>query len=777
MTMTEKLLNDLVRNTPYLSLKVPIYYTKALKESPGKPMIIRQAEGLKYTLENLPIIIRSDELIVGTFDENVPVAIPRFEASGFRIMRELEQLPNRPINPINVTSEDIRILRAEIAPFYENFKVDTYAREIAPESVFETNFSGCAYIATEIGGIAHAVIDYPRLLSKGLKYYIKLSNEKLKNYRKLLGADPHADEKIAFYKSIKIISEALINYTKKYADKAKEMAAEEINSSRKAELEKISETCRNVPDNPPKNMHEAIQFLWIIHMALHIENFEHGISFGRIDQYLLPYYNDNKEETLRLLKNLLLKTNEIIALYDSIATTYFGGMATTQNVLIGGFGKEGKDATNPLTYLMLEAIDEASVPSPNVVVRIHSDTPSALYQAIAKILAKGKNVIGLYNDELVVKALMRYGIPLQEARDYGIVGCVGLSTSGTSFDNTGAVFLNTAKALELALGTDTSIVSKYIKMDKDPLNFHSIDDVLKVFKEKLISLMEMAAIAANAYQQAHRKLKPTPLMSLGINGCFEKGIDVNVGSAKYNFSGIHVTGFSDVVDSFAAIDWAVFKEKQISMERLIDLLRSNFRGKRELHNYLKYKCPKYGNDDTRADVYAQKLGEILIQSVEGLRSARGGEYRVGIHAMTTHVGFGIFTGALPSGRKKGKPLNRDIAPGFTGEKGITAALKSISKLDHSLLANGLACTLNINPEIARFNDGKVLESILRTYVKLGGSHLQFNSISLKMLEDAQKFPESHKDLMVRVSGYSARFIDLPKAVQDDIMDRYCYNYV
>ena len=775
--MTEKLLNELVRDTPNLSLKVPISYTKALKESPGKPMIIRQAEGLKYTLESLPIIIRPDELIVGTFDENIPVAIPRLEASGFRIMKELEQLPIRAINPINITDEDIRILRDEIAPFYENFKVDTYAREIAPGSVFETNFSGCAYIATEIGGIAHAVIDYPRLISKGLKKYIKLSNEKLESYEKVLGSEPHADEKIAFYKSIKIISKALINYAKKYANKAEEMAIEETNPSRKAELEKIVETCRNVPENPPKNLQEAVQFLWFIHMALHIENFEHGISFGRVDQYLLPYYNGNAEEALRLFKNLLLKTNEIIALYDSIATTYFGGMATTQNILIGGFDKEGNDATNPLTFLMLKAIDEAYVPSPNLVVRINSDTSPKLYQTIANILAKGKNVIGLYNDELVIKALMRYGIPLEEARDYGIVGCVGLSTSGTSFDNTGAVFLNTAKALELALGTDKSIVSKYIKMDKNPLTFKSMDDVLDAFKEKLNSLMEMAAIAANAYQQAHRKLKPTPLMSLGIKGCFEKGIDVNEGPAKYNFSGIHVTGFSDVVDSLAAIDWAVFKQKEVSMEELIDSLKNNFRGKKELRNYLQYKCPKYGNDYTQADEYAKKLGELLIQSVEGLRSARGGEYRVGIHAMTTHVGFGIFTGALPSGRKKGTPLNRDIAPGFTGEKGITAAIKSISKLDHSLLANGLACTLNINPEIAKIEDGKVLESILRTYVKLGGSHLQFNSISLKMLENAQKFPDKHKDLMVRVSGYSARFVDLPKAVQDDIMDRYCYNYV
>jgi formate C-acetyltransferase len=266
-------------------------------------------------------------------------------------------------------------------------------------------------------------------------------------------------------------------------------------------------------------------------------------------------------------------------------------------------------------------------------------------------------------------------------------------------------------------------------------------------------------------------------MSLCIKDCFENGFDVNEGSARYNFSGIHVTGFSDVVDSLAAIDWAVFKNNQNSMENLIEALKNNFRGNKELRNYLLYKCPKYGNDDDRADIYAKKVIEMLKDSVEGLKSARGGEYRVGIHAMTTHVGFGIFTGALPSGRKKGTPLNRDIAPGFTGEKGLTAAIKSITKSDHSLLGNGLACTLNINPEIAKIDDGNVLESIFRTYVKLKGSHIQFNAISLKMLEDAQKSPENYKDLMVRVSGYSARFIDLPKAVQDDIMSRYCYSLI
>jgi len=775
--MTSKLLNDAVREIPHISLKVPLSYTKALDETIGKPMIIRQAEGLKKTLENLPIIIRPDELIVGTFDNNIPVAIPRLEASGFRILRELKTLPNRSINPINIQDLDIKILKEELAPFYNKFKISTYAREIAPDYVFNISLRGCAYIATEIGGIAHAVIDYQNLLALGLKKYIELSEHKLKHYKDNLISNPSAGDKIAFYKSMIIISKALINFAKKYSKQAEEFAENETELERKLELKEIALTCRNVPKNPPRNLHEAIQFIWFIHLALHIENFEHGISFGRIDQYLKKYYDGDSKKTLLLIKNLLLKTNEIIALYDSIATQYFGGMATTQNILIGGIDKEGKDVTNELTYIILKATEEVSLPSPNLVVRIHKNTPSRLYKEIARILSKGINVIGLYNDELVIKSLMNCNIPLKEARDYGIVGCVGLSTSGTSYDNTGAIFLNLPKALELTLGIDKTIVSDFIRIKKDPLKLTSMNELLELFKENLHSLMELAVMAANAYQQAHKILKPTPLMSLCINGGFENGIDVNQGSAKYNFSGIHVTGFSDVVDSLAAINWAIFKEKEVDIDTLINALKKNFRGYKKLHNYLLYRCPKYGKDDDRADIFAVKTTEILFEAIKGFQCARGGDYRIGIHAMTTHVGFGIFTGALPSGRKNGRPLTRDIAPGFTGEKGLTAAINSITKLNHSLLTNGVACTLNINPEIAKTDGGNVLESLLRTYVKLNGSHIQFNSISQSLLEDAQINPAQYKDFMVRVSGYSARYIELPKAVQDDIKARYCYEII
>ncbi|MBD3196488.1 MAG: formate C-acetyltransferase/glycerol dehydratase family glycyl radical enzyme [Candidatus Lokiarchaeota archaeon] len=775
--MNNQLLKEAVHNTPYLSLKVPISYTNVIKKNPGKPMIILQAEGLRETLRRLPIIIRDDELIVGTFDENIPVAIPRPEATGLRIVKELENLSQRSVNPINVSSEDISIFKNSIAPFWENYRIETFAKEIAPEKVFEGFYSGGAYVPTEAGGIAHAVINYPRLLSDGLVKYIKLADEKIRYYQNLLSEESIANEKIAFYRSIKIVAKAIIKYAHRYAQKAKDLAEIENDTKRKEELMQIHRTCLNVPANSPKNFHEAIQFIWFIHMTLHLENFEHGISFGRIDQYLHKYYDENPELTIQLLENLFLKTNEIIALYDSVATQYFGGMATTQGVVIGGINVNGEDATNELTYLAIKAFEKAGVPSPNMVLRCHKNTPAKLYQEVARLLSKGKNILGLYNDEVVTKALTRYGVSLKEARNYGIVGCVGLSTSGTSFDNTGAIFLNLTKAMECALDTDKTIIKELINSDSKIEEFKSMEQLLTKFKEDLTSIMKLSVLAANSYQHAHIKLKPTPLMSLCIDGCFEKGIDINKGSAKYNFSGIHVTGFADVVDSLAALEKVVFVDRKITMGELVKYLKKNFRGNKELMNYLTLKCPKYGSDNDLADKYAIKVNEIIKESIKGMKSARGDEYRPGLHAMTTHVGFGLFTGALPSGRRKGTPLIKDIAPGAMSEEGLTAAIKSITKVDHSYLGNGLACTLSINPEIAKMEDGKIFESLLRTYFKLGGSHIQFNAISPSLLKKAQQYPEEHANLMVRVSGYSARFTDLPKAVQDDIISRYCYGKI
>jgi formate C-acetyltransferase len=466
--------------------------------------------------------------------------------------------------------------------------------------------------------------------------------------------------------------------------------------------------------------------------------------------------------------------NEIIALFDSLASLYFSGghSGTTQAVTIGGIDSEGKDSTNDLTYIILDAIEENLLPTPNLIVRRHEKMPIAIYEKIFDMLAKGINITAIVNDDAVIKALVRHNIPLEETRKYGIIGCVGLTVPG-SFDNTGAAFLNLAKALEITLKTENSIVGKYIQTKKQIQSFYSMDDVLEAYKKNLRKIVEMVATLTNAQEEAQKKLRPTPLMSLCVDGCFEKGFDVNKGSAKYNFAGIYGTGFADVVDSLAALEKTVFKEHIVDMEDLNDALKSDFKGYEKLLHYLNSKYPKYGNDDDNADKYAQKIIEIFSEAVKGLKCTRGNDYRIGIHANCTHIGFGNLTGALPSGRRRGKPLSHDMAP-IASMGGLTSSITSITKVNHSLISNGMACTLNINPKIVKMEDGKSLLALIETYFERGGLHIQFNAILPDTLKEAQKSPEKYQNLIVRVSGYSAKFVELSKAVQDEIISRYCH---
>jgi len=325
---------------------------------------------------------------------------------------------------------------------------------------------------------------------------------------------------------------------------------------------------------------------------------------------------------------------------------------------------------------------------------------------------------------------------------------------------------------------DNPLAGEMSEEVKKPEEFSSMEDVIDVYKKYLRYMVKLAVMAANALEYTHQQVKPTPLMSLCVEGCFEAGKDVTLGPTKYKFTGIFGAGFPDVVNSLAAIEHAVFKEKRISMKELVEALKRDFNGYESLRQYLLNRCPKYGNDDEVADKYARLIVEIFAEEVSRHRNVRGGKFRPGIHANATHVGFGLRTGALPSGRKRGEPLGGDLAPVLgTSTKGITATLRSVAKIDLSLLGNGMALTLTVDPSLAKMRDSKgasMLASLVKSYFQLGGSHIQINVLSPDILREAQKNPEKYKHLMVRVSGFSARFVDLPKELQDEIINRYVF---
>ena len=785
MASRVQMLKDrILRSKPTVSIGRTKYYTESMKQTETEPTILRQAKALVHVLENIPIKIFPEELIVGTILEKIPGATIYPEGVGLRVIPELEDIRTRNPNSFNITDEEIRILKEEIDPYWTDRSMTAYAEQVTPQKIMDILYGGANFILTEIAGIGHVSINYPKLLSLGFEKIGKMAEEKIKEYEEVKTSDPEVIEKILFYRAVKIVSEGIIRFAQRYAEKAEELVKEEKDPKRREELEKIAETCKWVPAKPPRDFHEALQFIWFTQLALNNENYDgQAVSMGRMDQYLYPLYKKdvqagvlNREKAIELIECLWIKINELVPLFDSMVSMYFGGLLNTQAVTLGGMNEDGEDATNDLTYVILKATRMAAMPLPNVHIRVHRKSPPKLLKNLAKIIVSGTNNIAIFNDEVIVKALTRKNIPLKEARNYATVGCVELAPFGTSFTSSDAALFNLAICLELALnnGESPMLGQKMGPETGDPLKFNSIDDVIEAFRKQVSYFVKLMAVGSNCFETANRVVKPTPFLSLCVEDCFEAGRDITTGSARYNFTGVQGVGMADVADSLAALDQLVFKEKKVSMGDLLGALRKNFEGSEELRQLLINRSPKYGDDDELADKYAQLVARIYSEEVEKHRNVRNGWFIPGMYSVTTHVPFGYVTGALPSGRMTGEPISNGASPAIgSGRKGLTATIKSVAKVDYTLYPNGIAFTLTLDPNIVSGEEGtEVLASLIRTYAELSGMQIHFNVVDSKTLMEAQRCPEAYRNLVVRVAGYSAYFVDLAKDVQDEIIKRY-----
>jgi formate C-acetyltransferase len=589
---------------------------------------------------------------------------------------------------------------------------------------------------------------------------------------------------VHFYKAAGIVARAVVIFATRYAEKATMMARGEKNVQRRKELERIAETCRRVPAKPPRNLHEAIQFVRFTHLALSIEAYDgQAVSMGRMDQYLQPFYEADiksgtidRERAIELIEMLWIKTNDLVPIYDSVAGMYFEGLLTTQAVTIGGINKDGVDSTNDMTYVILEATKNTALPLPNVHIRIHPKSPLRLMKEIAATVASGANNIAMFNDDVIVRSWQRQKVPIEEARNYSTVGCVELAPFGTSFTSSDAALFNLAMCLELALnkGESVQLGTKFGVETADPLAFHSMDEVVEAFREQVSYLVGLMAEGSKCFETAIMELMPSPLLSLCVEDCFEAGRDITTGSARYNFTGVQGVGMADVADSLAAMDRLVFAQKRVSMPDLLDALRHGFEGKEPLRQLLLNKGPKYGNDDKLADKYAHLVARIYSEEVEKHKNIRGGSFIAGMYSVTSHVPFGYFTGALPSGRLATTPLSNGCSPAIGApSKGLTAALSSVASIDYTTYANGVAFTLSLEPGFVSGGQGlDSLVNLLRSYVELGGMHIQFNMMDPQILRDAQTNPSEYRNLLVRVAGYSACFVDLSQDVQNDVIGRF-----
>ncbi|MFW9845623.1 MAG: formate C-acetyltransferase/glycerol dehydratase family glycyl radical enzyme [Candidatus Thorarchaeota archaeon] len=766
----------MVESVPSVSITRTRLVTESMMSTEDEPVIIQQAKALAHVLRKMPIEILENELVVGKIVEDVPGAAIYPEAHGTRVIPELEDLRIREPKSFSISDEAIALLEDEIGPYWAEKSLLAHVEKITPPHVIDTLYSGAAFVLTEMAGYGHVSINYPLLFSKGFEAIASDSGEKLEQL------SPN-DEQFAFYKSSQIVASALIHYARRYAALAKGLSQKETDARRKKELESIAEICEWVPANPPRTFYEAIQFIRFTHLALSLETYDgQAVSLGRIDQYLYPFFKRDIDKGIldldsarTLVESLWIKLNELVPLFDALVAMYFEGLLTTQAVTIGGISPDASDVTNQLTFLILEATKNVALPLPNVHVRIHSNTPKELLNAVVSTIESGVNNIALFNDDVIVRSMERKGVSSEDAKNYATVGCVELAPFGNSFTSSDAALFNIALCLELALNNGEAVhLGQHLGTNTGDIKaFKSMDDVVDAFRKQVSFLIHQMVEGSNSFEQGNIDRKPTPLLSLCVEGCFEQGADITRGSAKYNFTGVQGVGLASVADSLAAIDQLVFGEKRITLEDLVASLREGLERNDALRQMLATRGPKYGNDDELADEYAQLVARIYSEEVEKHANLRGGWFIPGMYSVSTHVPFGYMTGALPSGRVEGTPLSNGASPALgSTRKGLTAAIVSASKIDYTMYPNGIALTLSVDPAMASGDGAEVLTSLIQSFVQLGGMQIQFNITEVNQLRKAQKNPDAYRDLLVRVAGYSAYFTDLGADMQDEVIGRF-----
>ena len=747
-----------------------------------EPAVVRRAKAVAHILKNLDVKIYPDELLVGNLTSKRVGAIIYPEFLGLLVWPELGNLADRGGNSLQISQAEKEELEKEIFPFWPDKVVADYADDFTspPMPMYLLGQFGF-FLLTEAGGISHTAPDFEKLIKVGLNGLIAEARQRIADMDGPMGADPEELRKRSFYKAVELTCQGVIEFACRYQKQAQALAEGESDPARKAELLEIARICGKVPAGPAETLHEALQSLWFLEVALHQENYEQALCLGRLDQYLYPYYKRDlkrgvltRGRAIELLGCLFVKLSEFVPLFSDYLAPFFTGFPANPAITFGGVTPDGEDATNELTHAILDTREVLKTRHPNLHARIHQGSPEAYLQRAVEVLKSGGGMPAFFNDEVIVPALVNKGISEEDARDYVVIGCVEISVPRKTFGSTDAALMSLPICLDMALhdGYCPVMLKKIGVETGDPQGFTDMDDVVEAFRRQVSWVVDQMVIGLNALSLAHEELYPSPLLSSLTEGCLEKGKDVTAGGAVYNFTGVQGVGTADVANSLAAIDRLVFAEKQVTMEQLLKALEDDFEGHEDLHRLVN-RVPKYGNDDELADRYAKLVAQIFCEEVARHRNTRGGVYLPGFLSMTTHEGFGSFVGALPSGRKAFQTFANGLSPCDGSDlKGPTACLKSIAKIDYSIATSGVSVNLKFSPVDLSGEEGtQILSALIRGYFELGGMHLQLNLVSRETLIDAQQNPQKYPELMVRVSGYSAYFVDLTKEVQDEIMAR------
>lgn len=764
---------------------------------PHEPGEIVVAKRVRHYLSKRAPTFHDDNLLAGaTTSKRLGAPVYPELLTGMSIWPELEVISRRDANPQLLTKQEAEILNFEVYPYW----IDKTVLEVArarlgkpPPMCLRLVERIAFFISGKIGCISHCVPRYDRVLSEGMEAIIAEARARELELARGADAAPNLDqvrEQIVFYQAVQVALRGAIEYASNLAEDARARARAATDESTRREYEALAEVSERVPAKAARSFREAVNSLWLCQVAIHAENINMAMSPGRLDQVLWPYYQADvaagrltPEQAVELCCCLWLKLSDNTNLVPETAERLWGGAGSTPAVTFGGVDEHGHDAVNDLTYVLLRTTELMALRDPSVNARYHYEVNDRRYrQRVVEVIVNTRAIPAFHNDVSDIATLVNQGQSPAHARDFAIVGCVELASTGRDYVASSSIMFNLARAMELTLRQGKSAITGDEQLGprtKDPREIESYEEFWQLFTTQLRWLMEQAIEMNEELGRVHQDVFPTPLLSALFEGPLEFGRDLIRGGAIYNSSGASHVAFPDVCDSLNAIEVAVFREQRATMAELIDALDSDFAPPHDrLHDFLVNKAPKFGTEDPVALRTSKRLVDFIYEVYQSHQNYRGGPYRPAYWTMTTHAGQGKLCGALPSGRKAHKVFSSGITPASQSAPDIIRALNAVAALDSKSIPGGEALNIKYTPRRADEDEQAYLErfgDLVEGYFRKGGMQVQFNVQSYEDLIEAMNHPEDYPDLIVRVSGYSAYFKDLSKPMQEELISRTQYD--
>ena len=821
----QKLVDALYEHMPVIESARAKLITESYKETEGEPIITRRAKAFAHILHNIPIIIRDNELIVGS-STIAPRGCQTFPEFSYEWLEaELDTVATRTADPFEIAEETKAELK-EADKYWKGKTTSELATSyMAPEAIkaIEHNiFTPGNYF---YNGVGHVTVKYWEVLEIGFEGIMEKAQKELDGCSV---GDGNYARKSHFLEAVILSCKAVIDYAGRYAKLAQEMAAQTSDPVRKQELFVIAENCSRVPAKGAQNFYEACQSFWFVQQLLQMESSGHSISPGRFDQYMYPYYKKDmeagtitREFAQELMDCIWVKLNDLNKCRDAASAEGFAGYSLFQNLIAGGQNKEGEDVTNDLSVICIQASMHVHLPAPSLSVRVWNGSPHEFLIKAAELTRTGIGLPAYYNDEVIIPALQNRGLSLEDAREYNIIGCVEPQKAGKTEGWHDAAFFNMCRPLELVFSNGMDKGEMVGIPTGDVTQMKTFDEFFDAYKKQMEYCISLLVNADNAIDVAHAERCPLPFLSCMIDDCLKEGKSVQEGGAVYNFTGPQGFGIANMADGLFAIRKLVYEDKKVSMKELKEALAWNydkgldaqsagdmtemimkamqkagrnvdastaegllktFMGMKpgeqktqrfkEIHDMID-EVPKFGNDIPEVDYFAREVAYTYSKPLQKYNNPRGGKFQAGLYPVSANVPLGGQTGATPDGRYAHTPVADGVSPSAGKDvKGPTAAATSVSRLDHFIVSNGTLFNQKFHPSALSGREGlEKFVALIRGYFDQKGMHMQFNVVDRQTLLDAQEHPEKYKHLVVRVAGYSALFTTLSRSLQDDIIRR------